>query len=88
MTIQKIKEQLSILTVLEHYGIKQNRNKMVCCPFHNNKDSSMHLIITKIFILKQMRTIWELSISVWLIGMRDLFSYLSHQRIKITFLLE
>lgn len=43
MTIEQIKEQLSILTVLEHYGIKPNRNKMVCCPFHDDKNPSMQV---------------------------------------------
>lgn len=43
MTIPEIKEQLSILTVLEHYGIKPNRNKMVCCPFHDDKHPSMQV---------------------------------------------
>lgn len=43
MEIKEIKEQLSILTVLEHYGIKPNRNKMVCCPFHDDKNPSMQV---------------------------------------------
>lgn len=43
MEIKEIKEQLSILTVLKHYGIKPNRNKMVCCPFHDDKTPSMQV---------------------------------------------
>lgn len=43
MTIPDIKEQLSIVTVLEHYGIRINRNKMVCCPFHDDKNPSMQV---------------------------------------------
>jgi len=43
MTIPEIKEQLSIITVLEHYGLKPNKNKMVCCPFHDDKHPSMQV---------------------------------------------
>jgi DNA primase len=43
MEIRDIKEQLSIVTVLEHYGIKPNKNKMVCCPFHDDKNPSMQV---------------------------------------------
>lgn len=43
MTIPEIKAQLSIITVLEHYGIRPNKNKMVCCPFHNDKNPSMQV---------------------------------------------
>ena len=43
MEIREIKEQLSIITVLEHYGIWINRNKMVCCPFHDDKNPSMQV---------------------------------------------
>jgi DNA primase len=43
MEIQEILKQLSIQTVLEHYGIRPNRNKMVCCPFHDDKNPSMQV---------------------------------------------
>lgn len=43
MEIQEILKALSIHTVLEHYGIRPNRNKMVCCPFHNDKNPSMQV---------------------------------------------
>lgn len=43
MEIAEIIKQLSIHTVLEHYGIKKNRNKMVCCPFHDDKNPSMQV---------------------------------------------
>lgn len=43
MTIPEIKEQLSIVTVLDHYGIRMNRNRMVCCPFHDDKNPSMQV---------------------------------------------
>jgi DNA primase len=43
MEIKEIKEQLSILTVLQHYGLQPNRNKMVCCPFHDDKHPSMQV---------------------------------------------
>ena len=43
MSIPEIKEQLSILTVLEHYNLKPNKNKMLCCPFHDDKNPSMQV---------------------------------------------
>lgn len=43
MEIAEIIKSLSILTVLDHYGIKMNRNKMVCCLFHEDKTPSMQL---------------------------------------------
>ncbi|CAG0988595.1 DNA primase [Methanosarcinales archaeon] len=43
MEIKEILQSLSILSVLEHYGIKPNRNKMVCCPFHDDKNPSMQV---------------------------------------------
>lgn len=43
MEIKDIKEQLSIITVLQHYGLQANRNKMLCCPFHDDKNPSMQV---------------------------------------------
>lgn len=43
MEIKDILQSLSILTVLEHYHLKPNRNKMVCCPFHDDKNPSMQV---------------------------------------------
>lgn len=43
MEIKDILQQLSITAVLAHYSIKPNRNKMVCCPFHDDKNPSMQV---------------------------------------------
>lgn len=43
MTIEQIKSKLSIDAVLNHYGLKPNRNKMLCCPFHDDKNPSMQV---------------------------------------------
>lgn len=43
MEIAEIKQQLTILQVLDHYGIKVNKNKMVNCPFHDDKNPSMQV---------------------------------------------
>lgn len=43
MEIKEILQSLSIVSVLEHYGIQPNRNKMVCCPFHDDKNPSMQV---------------------------------------------
>lgn len=41
MEIQEIKGSLSILKVLEHYGLHPDKNGMLKCPFHNDKTPSM-----------------------------------------------
>ena len=43
MTIQEIKERLSILAVLNHYNLKPDRNKRINCPFHDDKTPSMQV---------------------------------------------
>jgi DNA primase len=43
MEIKEIKSRLSILEVLHHYGLKPDRNKMLCCPFHADKTPSMQV---------------------------------------------
>jgi hypothetical protein len=41
MEISQIKARLSILSVLDHYGLKPDRNNRLCCPFHDDKTPSM-----------------------------------------------
>ena len=43
MEIQKIKTKLSIVTVLNHYNIKPDKNNRVQCPFHDDKNPSMQI---------------------------------------------
>ena len=43
MTIAQIKAQLSIHTVLNHYNLSANKNKMLNCPFHSDKKASMRI---------------------------------------------
>jgi len=43
MEIQEIKQRLSILTVLNHYGLKPDRNGRLCCPFHDDKTPSFQV---------------------------------------------
>ena len=43
MTIQEIKSNLPIETVLSSYGLKANSNKMLNCPFHSDKKASMKI---------------------------------------------
>lgn len=45
MEIKEIKSQLSILEVLDHYGLKTDKNKMLCCPFHEDKTPSMQVYL-------------------------------------------
>ena len=41
MEIRDIKTHLSILTVLDSYNLKPNKNNMLKCPFHEDKDPSL-----------------------------------------------
>ncbi|HFE37217.1 MAG TPA: hypothetical protein ENK06_02200 [Gammaproteobacteria bacterium] len=41
MTIAQIKAQLSIMTVLAHYGLSADKNNMLHCPWHEDKKPSM-----------------------------------------------
>ncbi len=43
MEIQDIKQHLSILTVLRHYHLNPNRNSMLLCPFHADKNPSLKI---------------------------------------------
>ncbi|MBC6427314.1 MAG: toprim domain-containing protein [Ekhidna sp.] len=43
MTIAEIKQQLTISQVLDHYGIKVNKNRHCLCPFHDDKNPSMQV---------------------------------------------
>jgi len=43
MQLPDIKQKLSIQTVLKHYGLKSNRNNMLNCPFHEDRNASMKI---------------------------------------------
>ncbi|MEP7094751.1 MAG: CHC2 zinc finger domain-containing protein, partial [Flavobacterium sp.] len=43
MTIEEIKENLNLTTVLDHYGLKPNKNNMLLCPFHEDKTASLQV---------------------------------------------
>jgi len=43
MEIQEIKQRLSILTVLQHYNIKPDRNNQIKCPFHEDDKPSCRI---------------------------------------------
>lgn len=43
MTIEEIKESLNLATVLDHYNLKPNKNKMLLCPFHEDKKPSLQV---------------------------------------------
>ncbi len=40
---QKIKEYVSVRQAAEYYGLKQYRNHMACCPFHDDRHPSLKL---------------------------------------------
>lgn len=41
MQLPEIKSRLQISTVLNHYSLQPNRNHMLNCPFHEDKNASM-----------------------------------------------
>ena len=43
MEIAEIKQQLTITQVLDHYGLKADKNNRLCCPFHDDKTPSMQV---------------------------------------------
>jgi DNA primase len=43
MDIKDIKAKLSILEVLQHYGLKPDRNDRLNCPFHPDKTPSLQV---------------------------------------------
>ncbi len=43
MEIKDIKQQLNIQTVLNHYGVKADKNGMANCPFHSDKTPSFQI---------------------------------------------
>jgi DNA primase len=43
MDIKEIKAQLTITQVLQHYGLKADRNNKLCCPFHDDKSPSLQI---------------------------------------------
>ena len=45
MEITEIKAQLTIAQVLDHYGLKADKNHRLCCPFHNDKTPSMQVYL-------------------------------------------
>ena len=43
MEIPEIKAQLSIGTVLAHYGLKPDKHDRLHCPFHPDKTPSLQI---------------------------------------------
>ena len=43
MEIQEIKQRLSMEKVLQHYGLKPDKNNRLCCPFHKDKTPSLQV---------------------------------------------
>ncbi|MDR0228293.1 MAG: hypothetical protein LBI72_04440 [Flavobacteriaceae bacterium] len=43
MTIDEIKQQLTLANVLHYYGLKPDKHSRLCCPFHQDKTPSMQV---------------------------------------------
>ena len=40
---EAVRMNVTARVVAEHYGLKVNRNKMACCPFHSDQTPSMKI---------------------------------------------
>jgi DNA primase len=49
MEIQQIKENLSLATILDNYGLQPNKSNMLLCPFHEDKTASLQVNLEKNF---------------------------------------
>lgn len=49
MSIEEIKQNLNLATILDHYNLKPNKNKMLLCPFHDDKTASLQVNLEKDF---------------------------------------
>ena len=61
MEIKDIKQQLSIKVVLEHYGVKADKNGMAKCPFHPDKTPSLQIYPKSNPPLPQASRLWQLN---------------------------
>ena len=43
MEIQAIKTQLTLATILQHYNLKEDKNNMLRCPFHEDNTASLQV---------------------------------------------
>lgn len=43
MEIQEIKQRLTLARVLQHYGLKPDKNLRLHCPFHEDKTPSLQV---------------------------------------------
>lgn len=43
MEISEIKQRLTLSEVLQHYHLKQDKNNMLLCPFHDDKTASLQV---------------------------------------------
>ena len=43
MEIQDIKQRLHIAQVLQHYGLRPDKNNRLLCPFHNDRTPSLQI---------------------------------------------
>ena len=43
MEIQEIKQRLTLSMLLQHYGLKADKQNRLKCPFHNDKTPSLQL---------------------------------------------
>ena len=41
---ENVKAVVTVRQAAEHYGLKVGRGNMACCPFHNEKTPSFHVL--------------------------------------------
>jgi DNA primase len=49
MTIEAIKQNLTLATVLHYYNLQPNKNNMLLCPWHDDKTASLQVHLEKDF---------------------------------------
>lgn len=54
MTIEQIKQRLTMAEVIKHYGLKAEKQARLKCPFHNDKTPSLQLYY-KTYPLRQVQ---------------------------------
>ena len=47
MEISQIKTKLSLQEILQHYNLPIDKNKMLLCPFHEDKTASLQVNLQK-----------------------------------------
>ena len=45
---EAVKQSITVREAAQMYGIEVNRSGMACCPFHDDKNPSMKLVVRQV----------------------------------------